>query len=276
MIALSDRNKFPVYATRAAFMAASGGIDAPPFNPAWPIKQWFDPAAVDGPNSYSIWNGSVAAPGLISLVLSGAEAKTVNLQGHPAYPAYVPAPTLARRVLHFNGSDIGAPQVVPANILSTLDQANQLAALVGAKVVDASTATPFFVYEWDAETRRPFALQYQGASADVSGGPFVGDLLIGMNANGVGAPGHWDMSNSKLTWVADTVDDGTGGHPTMEVPLAPLPGEVLVSIPTGIAFSGPFWEVPAPATPASAGAADPLSQDTNDFVHKIATAMGLK
>ncbi len=270
MIALTDRYKFPLYKDRAEFKAASG-IDAPAFNPAWPIKQWFDPAAPASP-SYQIWDGSVTEPGLVSLTMPQAEAGTVNLPGLRTFPAYEPAPTNARRQLQF-GSFSGPIQAADPAMLSTKAEADALAALVGATVVMYSAINQFWHYDWGTETRRDYILQYRGQVS----GPFVGNLLQDMNGNGVGAPGHWSASQiaaGQLQWVPEVVDDGSGAHPVMDIPLQLGADEELYSVMLGIVSTVAVRKIGTPAPPVGGDSA--LAQDTNLFVHKIVDAMGLK
>lgn len=230
MIAITDRYKFPVYHNRAEFKAASG-VDAPAFRSDWPIKQWFDPNPPASP-VYQIWDGSVMDPKLVPLTVPSTEATSVNLPGHPDFPAYSVAPTQATRSMHF-GSYTGPSQAVDPGTLSTKAEADTLAALVGATVVEASAVNQFWSVNWAAETRRDYVLQYKGQS----GGPTVGSLLVDMNAKGVGAPGHWSASQlaaGHLQWVAEVMDDGSGAHPVMDIPLALQADEELYSVPLGL------------------------------------------
>lgn len=267
MIAITDRYKFPLYHNRAEFKAAAG-FDAPAFNPAWPIKQWFDPA---GTGAYVIWNGSLTEPKLAPLSMSAAEAGTVNLPGLPNFPAYALAGTGATKALQF-GAFRGAPQAVDPATLSTKAEADALAALVGATVVQSSAINAYWHYEWGSETRRDYILQYKGLSS----GPFVGNLLQDMNFKGVGAPGHWSASQiaaGHLQWVAEVMDDGSGAHPVMDIPLALQPDEELYSEVQGLI---PFVGIRKIGTPAPVSGGDAFGKDTNDTVHKIAKAMQLE
>lgn len=228
MIDLTSRYQFPVYHNRAEFKAASG-VDAPAFRTDWPIKQWFDPA---GTGPYKIWDGSVTDPKLVDLPMSAEEAKAINLPGHPDFPAYTPGPTPATFTNRF-GSFISAPRPVDPSTLSTKAQADTLAALVGATVVEGSSLNQFVQMVWNGEPRRDYILQYKGQGS----GPTVGSLLVSMYAAGVGAPGHWSASQlaaGHLVWVPELMDEGSGNHPVMDIPLALLPDEELYSIPLGI------------------------------------------
>lgn len=228
MIGITERYQFPLYHNRAEFKAASG-MEAPAFRTDRPIKQWFDPAGI---KSYKIWDGSVTEPKLVDLIMTAEEAKAVNLPGHPDFPTYTPAPTPATFTNRF-GSFTSAPRPVTPSDLSTKSQADSLAALVGATVVEASSLNQFVQIAWNGETRRDYILQYKGQGS----GPTVGSLLVSMYAAGVGAPGHWSASQvaaGQLVWVPEIVDDGSGNHPVMEIPLALLPDEELYSVPLGV------------------------------------------
>lgn len=244
MLPLSARYRFPQY-TPASFQAASG-IKAPAWNPAYPIKDWFDPAAVAGVNStYLVWNGSVTAPALISLTIPGAEALTVNLPGTPTFAKYAVAPTLATKQVHFAGLAF-APIAIDPGTLSTLVDANRLAAIAGAAVVDP-TATPnqFLIFSWNGETRRPYVLMPVVSNAGVTGDPTaagqnVGQLLAAVNAAGVASPGHWSAAQlalHTLVWVPETAPSGLDVTARVPEPMALSTGESLVSLQLGVTFT---------------------------------------
>jgi hypothetical protein len=197
VIAISARYRFPQY-TRATFQAAAGGIQAPAWNPAYPIKDWFDPGAVAGVDStYQVMNGSDMLPALITLTIPGAEALTVNLPGTPTFSAYVVAPTLATKQTNFARMVFAANPVDPGT-LATLAQANTLAAVAGATVVDPTgPLNQFLIFSWNGETRRPYVLMPPGATGDPTvSGQNVGQILASVNAAGVAAPGHGARSGA--------------------------------------------------------------------------------
>lgn len=240
MLALSARYRFPQY-TRGSFQTAAG-IQAPAWNPAYPIKDWFDPDAVAGvDSSYQVWNGSVTVPALITLTIPGAEAMTVNLPGTPTFAKYAVAPTQATRQVHFAGLAF-APVAVDPGTLSTLADANRLAAISGAAVVDP-TATPnqFLIFTWNGEARRPYVLMPPGATGDpTAAGQNVGQILASMNAAGVASPGHWDSvqrMNHILVWVPETAPSGLDVTARVPEPMALAAGEALVSMQLGIVFT---------------------------------------
>jgi hypothetical protein len=80
--ALSELALFPEF-TRASYRATFG-IDAPPFNPARPVKTWFDSTAdtsqYDNVAVYRVLGSDAAGqPALRQLVIPAAEAAAVNL-----------------------------------------------------------------------------------------------------------------------------------------------------------------------------------------------------
>lgn len=240
MLPLSARYRFPQY-TPASFQAASG-IKAPVWNPAYPIKDWFDPAAVAGVNStYLVWNGSVTAPALISLTIPGAEALTVNLPGTPTFAKYSVAATLATKQVHFAGLAF-APIAIDPGTLSTLVDANRLAAIAGAAVVDPSAVSnQFLIFSWNGEARRPYVLMPPGATGDpTAAGQNVGQLLAAVNAAGVASPGHWSAAQLALhilVWVPETAPSGLDVTARVPEPMALNTGESLASMQLGVTFT---------------------------------------
>lgn len=240
MISLSARYRFPQY-TRASFQAAAG-IQAPAWNPAYPIKDWFDPDAVAGRDyTYQVWNGSVTSPELIPLTLPGAEALTVNLPGTPTFAPYQVEPTVATRQVHFAGLAF-TPVAVDPLTLSTKAEADRLAAIAGAAVVDP-TASPnqFLIFTWGGELRRPYVLMPPGVTGDpTAGGQNVGQLLASMNAAGIAAPGHWSAAQLALhvlAWVPETAKSGLDVTARVPEPMLLNEGERLVSLQLGITFT---------------------------------------
>jgi hypothetical protein len=235
MTAITDRYQFPLYLDRAAYKAASG-VDAPPFNPLYPIKQWFDPA---GGTSFDVLNGSDTAPALVPLAMPSAEASTVNLPGAASFPAYVIAPTSATQQLTIAGHVFPATAIDPST-LSTLDQANALAKVCGGTVVDQdATPSQFFVVVWSGETRRRFKIQFTsgpGTPADPNRTSYVGQIIQSLNAKGVGAPYHWSASQlavGLLQPVFEFVADGSGVTAKVPIPIKLQAGEAVKSVMVG-------------------------------------------
>lgn len=240
MLALSARYVFPQY-TRASFQAAAG-IQAPAWNPAYPIKDWFDPEARPGSDvTYQVWNGSPVSPALVALTIPGAEAATVNLPGMPTFEPYHPEPTFATKQIHFAGLAF-TPSAVDPRTLSTRVDADRLAAIAGAAVVDPTAASnQFLIFTWAGETRRPYVLMPTGVGGDPTAvGQNVGQVLAAVNAAGVASPGHWSAAQLALhllTWVPETVQGGLDVTARVPEPMLLAAGERLVSLQLGITFT---------------------------------------
>ncbi len=172
--------------TRDSYLAA-WGVQAPAWDPTRVKKSWFD-TTVDASNStnvavYKIVGTEASGNYTIQQMVIGAqEASTVNLPGAIEYPPYVIAPTDATR----NG------QPLNPNYLSMQSDAEALMTLFGATgIVDEAATTAVFptVYPPD-EPRRLWDVLYHGLPLN------VGLLLMMEYANGIGAPGSWDMSGT--------------------------------------------------------------------------------
>lgn len=263
MLALSARYRFRQY-TRASFQAATD-VQAPPWNPAYPIKDWADPDAAEGvDSSYQVWNGSVTAPALITLTIPGIEAGSVNLPGTPTFARYLVAPTQATRQVHFAGLAFAQVAVDPAT-LSTLVDANRLAGIAGAAVVDPTAASnQFLIFTWNGEARRPYVLMPPGATGDpTAAGQNVGQLLASVNAAGVSSPGHWDSgqrSNHILVWVPETAPSGLDVTARVPEPMSLAAGESLVSMQLGLTFTAVILAA-GETLPSAGGAGPPASND---------------
>lgn len=85
---ISDLYLFAEYLTRAAYLAATGS-QAPPFNPALPVKQWLDP----NPTGQPYLAFDTTAGKTVELPIPAAVASAVNLPGAYNYPAFQDTPT---------------------------------------------------------------------------------------------------------------------------------------------------------------------------------------
>src|SRR5579862_1513578 len=103
-------NLFPVYTTRAAYQQATGR-QAPPFDPAQPVKGWLDPTPSGQP--YLVFDSNAASTGYLSqLNLTPAQATSLNLPGAYNYPACVAAPTAALEVGPFGPVGPASPDMI--------------------------------------------------------------------------------------------------------------------------------------------------------------------
>ncbi len=206
---------------RAAF-----GVEAPAYDPSRRRKSWFDSTAdISDPNNVAVYhvvaqdqNGNGI---LRQVVMPAQEAAAVNLPGAVQYPPYIVAPTLATR----GGSSMNAIY------LSLESDAEALMQELGGDHLQQEELPSFPATYPAEESRRPwyFLLRSQPVN--------VGALLLARNAQGVGAPGHWDVSSPQPVWVPDppapTGADDT--RPPREMPVRDLlPNEKLYTGLMGI------------------------------------------
>jgi hypothetical protein len=251
---------FAVYLTRAAYQAAFNA-QAPPFNPALPIKQWLD----ESPNGQPYSAFDTTAGALISMPLPASVASEANLPGTYNYPAFDDTPTDAT---------LNWPYGVYAPIVSStvclLSDAQAIAAAIApcfpgqtVTVVDGSQTGVFYtVYHNDP--RRQWAIAVDGKSP-YSYVLYAKTLMLQSYAQGVGAPGTWSygpiqgepVTTLYLQWTATPqVTTAPAGALTLPVPIKPLAADqqfVLVP-PNDPAFgsAGSQWMVetiPPPPPP---------------------------
>ena len=158
---------------------------------------------------------------LRQIVMPAQEAATVNLPGAIQYPPYVVAPTFATR----GGSSLNAIY------LSLESDARALMQELGGDNLQQEDLPSFPASYPNDELRRPWYFLLQGQPVN------VGALLLSRNAQGVGAPGHWDVSSPQPVWVPDpagpTGADDT--RPLREMPVRDLlPNEQLYAGLMGI------------------------------------------
>jgi hypothetical protein len=177
--------------TRDAYRAAFG-IEAPAFDPSRPPKSWFDSSAdTSYPENMSIYK-VLARDGkgnwaIRQMIIPSGEAATVNLKGSIRYEPYVVAPTYATR---------GDAPINP-NYLSSEAGARALMAEVGGTGLVEEQLAMFPVHYPDDERRRIWNIVFRGFGVN------AGILILNKNANGIGYPGHWDLSKNEPEWVPD-------------------------------------------------------------------------
>jgi len=169
--------------SRDSYLAAFG-VQAAAYDPTRRRKSWFDSTVdVSDPGNVAVYhiagqdqNGNGI---LKQIVMPAQEAATVNLPGTIQYPPYVVAPTLATR----NGNPLNP------NYLSLQSDAQALMTQLGGSNLQQEDL-PFFPASYPSdEPRRPWYFLMQGQPVN------VGMLLLTRNAQGVGSPGHWDVSS---------------------------------------------------------------------------------
>jgi hypothetical protein len=250
---------FTLYPTRDAYRTAFSA-EPPAYEPTKPSKSWFDTSA--GAGSYQYYGSDLLSH---SFTLSPADAAAVNLWGPLVYPVYTPAPTEATRS--------GVP--MPPTTLSTKDQADALAAAWKMPTIDETTVNfSNDTYPAD-ETRRPWALVI--GISDF----YVGEQLAIQNADGIGAPGHWDLSGTFPQWVSDIPVLPATPNPEGPIPMRLLKADEQFTT-GGMMDPGPYIELipAAPATPAASvgGLTDAQVlqlQRIEDGVNAIAQRFGI-
>lgn len=215
--------------TRALYLQLFGA-QAPPWDKARPIKRWFDTSVLidsqDPDNDIVTYEGwDERAKKIKRIAMTVREAATPNLPGLVSYPKYTAASTAAVLV----GPSGSTP--IPADFLCTRADADAICkAIDGAKVTEAATfvAGPFR-YEWNGETRRQYVIEWRGQLLD------AGALLKQQYANGVGAPGRWDLAGTTPVWISDAQDNGEQDpRPEVLIPMRKLlANERIDSTPFG-------------------------------------------
>lgn len=213
--------------TRASYLAAFG-VQAPNFDVSRPAKYWFDSSAdVNGAYKYQAVN---AVGNFTEQEIPGAEAAAVNIPGLMTYPPYEIEPTSAA-VVGTNGSRTA----IQAMNLCTYQDAVKLVASMGLPVSAILDGSGFvygpFSVDYAGDSRRLYMISWK---AGMPPAQFAGNLIALMNAQGVGAPGKWDLTGDSPAWVtaAPGPDGITADVPTTSI-AAPvrslLPNEGLIA-----------------------------------------------
>jgi hypothetical protein len=188
--------------TRQSYKDAAG-IDAPTGDPTKRPKYWFDSSLVgrdpDEIVTYSFIDRG-RANAVRKMMMTVAEARSVNIPGIHSYPDYVVAPTSAYA---FGPGNDGVPirlAGLNADILSTRKQAEDLAKAWGvdpSTVVDEAAFGGPIQYVFPVEeNRRKWGVPFNGVHRN------VGTFLKEMYANGVGNPGKWDLTGPEPNWIS--------------------------------------------------------------------------
>ena len=155
------------------------------------------------------------------VVMPAQEAATVNLPGAILYPPYIVAPTIATR----GGSGLNPIY------LSLESDAQALMTALGGDTLQQEDLPSFPATYPSDELRRLWDFMVQGRAVN------AGSLLLARNAQGVGSPGHWDVSSAEPVWVPDppgpTGADDT--RPPRDMPIRDLlANEKLYTVLMGI------------------------------------------
>ncbi len=186
---IQDLALFKEY-TRESY-STTFGVEAAAYDSTRVAKSWFDSTVdVSTPDNVAVYrvagqdqNGN----GIFrQVVMPAQEAATVNLPGAIQYPPYVVAPTLATR----GGSTLNAIY------FSLESDAQALMKELGGDHLQQEDLPSFPASYPSDELRRPWYFLVRGQPYN------VGAVLMNRNAQGVGYPGHWDVSSGPV-WVPD-------------------------------------------------------------------------
>lgn len=218
---------YKVY-NRATYETATGK-QAPPFNPAKPVKTWFDLTTTAPTTDFTVLDTVKLVT--LKLTLSKADVESVNLPGAYRYPTFIVRPTDCVTVVL--NTPLPATSLNPM-YLSTRQEAQDLADELGGVVQLATEPgglmTSSAVSCPDTETRNVWQITFNGNST------FVGALLSKKYAFGIGHPGKWVKSTEDApSWVPEKLDTGENATNYMRVPIRPLlANEKLSATPFGV------------------------------------------
>jgi hypothetical protein len=232
------------------------------FDPTQAVKRWVD-ASKSGlppgdPANYMVFDSVNGTE--VPLKITNAVAATANV---PAiYAPYTPTPATTPATL----TCIGNPALilpVPPTSLSTLDQANALAAEIGPAIGLTLQVTIWNQAGWTFNANGETREQFMVFAGNVSS--YVGYLLAAKYANGIGAPGSWSLNAAgQIVWNGVPVPQpGPNTPPDIPFPVrALLPGESFQSV------AGMAWEILSsgrfePGAPATAGQVGQIQTDVN-------------
>lgn len=236
---ISVLDLFQTY-TRSSFFAAFG-VESPPFNSAWPVKNWFDSTANPAVPTvyYSLATATQGATSQIILpaemapfLLQPGQANVLNLIDEVvAYLPYTVQPTTAY--------ESSGPYHLPINpyYLSTPEQAQQFSQILGGGPVTnyqlaAGPAGNVIVYPDLATDPRQW-YEFKDSHGQTQ---YPGLLLLQENALGVGHPGSWVDNGTSWAWQAAYVPPPVAPTgPLVPMPMRQLlPTEQVVSVSMGM------------------------------------------
>jgi len=232
--------------------------NAPPYDGTRDVKSWVDPNPGPGPNvTYQMLDSQ---SNIIKVTMPISEASTLNLPGHPDYPPYAPAKSMAKFALS------GIPIPFGVSNLSDAQALVKTFGLTAAAIFDemASFASEGAI-TWPADdARRSYGITFVSGAVEE-----VARLIAQQNANGVGAPGGWIKDAAgNWSWRSGLASDSATTS-VMPVPIVPLTADEHIVV-------GPFGPMivvddPTPAaTGGSAGlSTEPTAQKILEGVNAI-------
>ena len=235
------------------------GQQAPPWDKERRIKRWADTSVLAGiadpANTYVSYDVFDAADKKFKrLTLTVQEAATPNLPGEYVLPKWTPAATPA--VV----TGPGGEQPLNPEIICLKEEAEALAEELGVgTVVESNSFTmgPFRI-EWRGEKRRLWNIKI-GANLHSAA-----RLLRWKHGLGIGAPGHWVISNDQPVWTPHRAETQEWDpRPEVPVPCRPLTErEALYVDPFQTVIYRTDKESPYNRQPVKAPAAQTGSPDT--------------
>ncbi len=221
--------------TRADYRLANNGTQAPPFNPAKPVKRW---TTAPGDFSYGYWDLSGVQPQYKRMTFVGSDAAQVNLPGQYEWPPFTPDPSGAFILYpasgekHYIGVDGLSLYADGVSLIKELIAAGWQCS--GAPVESSSGIALSAQYD-TTELRRLWIVGINGS------GNNVGLLLKMQRSSGFGAPGRWSsptQSSSPIWYPAIGESGEFSVSPEVPIPQRELlPGEIWRS-----AFGG-TWQI---------------------------------
>jgi hypothetical protein len=235
---ISDLYLFANHADRAAYLAAAG-TQAPPFNPALPIKGWADPAPSGQP--YLMFDAAAPPAYTVEVAVPASAAGRVNLPGAYNYPSYVETPTDAQMVGPYGLVGLVGPNTICLEA-DAQAIANRIAPLYPGHTVSVVDCSGMGIYHtvYGDDPRRQWGIAVSGSPPGSPLG-FAQTFIKEQNSQGIGAPGQWvvgvptegGVTSAMLYWEPiPQVTVPPAGAVTLPVPIRPLlPNEQFHLVP---------------------------------------------
>lgn len=232
---------FPIQ-DRPGFLAANGA-QAPAYDVSRPIKRWRD-ASGSGSATVTFTVYDPALKTIHSLTMTRDEAAAINLPGVFAYAKFS-VPDTPARVIDLAGRETQFNVAV----LSQQDAANAVALEIGGTLYEAPLAYWPYSIDWRGETRRQWMILWKGKTLRAA------DLIFAKFANGIGAPGKWNVDGEAPAWMSDKAPEGAWtAMPEVPFPIRPLADNETLEL--GIAGSMDAFIVQADAPVAGGSFTD--------------------
>jgi hypothetical protein len=225
---------------------AKFGVQAPPYDPAYPLKGWFDTSVTTGPVIYNVIAGANATQ-VTQLTMDASQASVPNLYGDYTYPVYAPSPATTAMDA-FGGT---AVPINPVQLCMYADAMTLSVALNGPNAPLPVEAPPESPVIWNTELRRIWTVTAAGAAgASFDAAP----LLVMMWANGIGAPGTWNLSSPQVPKWNPAPEPDWSTVSVLPTPIRPLlPNETLQAGPLGMGVEIVRIDLVTPTVSSSGG-----------------------